>query len=923
MIQVHPKKAFLNTDIIISNTGDDPVLVRESGTSETFALSPGERRVSRFPAGMHQLEAMGFYKSCRVSFLVEDALKFGGSKRKKCHVFDGTPWVLVVMQDRTYFFNSRTNEQFVEHDLSPEGVYELNGGYLLFETDKEYSVFSLRSMSIEKTLTGMELIYKGNDHCVFAFEGGLHVYWVHPEKSGSRLLSYGCSAYLVDEENATVLFYDPKSPSSVKRITLFKENEDGLHMSVSIHPFEGDFVAFSGFNTVLYTPFNQKDGPLSLCCMRLNDYAIQLLYHDPTRPLSVVNGQTLWTDQDYAGIQNGSIKEGEAHEVSVRVIEQAGRVYQIRKTRTIRVVEKQKVRTTIQSHLIEGPSKEILHVFSDLEFSQNGRWRYLSRHDLAHDYLLTDNGLLVLTGTLAFTESGDPYVIETDNNKNKQYKTIDGEDLPIDNKCSNPSLGFFHAPAPEGDSYIWLFDGREYVGNDVKKTKGAIVVGGWTKGNIPPRFFLKDGTVIPVPGSLDNVVSISESGRTLLSEKGGFFSISRYSDSGWTHLENLVLSIYDTLHVSDAVFCEDGQSFIYQKNKDLVFYDFATGSETVFPSNSGIEQNINGYRPYCVKDYFSRPVIVDPLSRKTIDHSFLGQYRFVSPDGTAHFEKCITKYFLKDGGREISEKEYQDLKEQYDSSGLLGIPNAENKAHREEFFKCTGKEMSAWRLELTIADFVGWYIVDKIEYAVINRNGAIEEVRIGAPLYYLNYVSFSSDGSQVAISGKYKDGSGLCVIYDLDKKEEVYRSTSQLKGGPGKTKAVWLGLFGKDGSVAFYDSTPNTYLVRKDFSTESISGRSLLTFSPSGKYIAFSRQGYQPYSGEGITWGHVPSCDIYIARTAEPKKMLCHYCDHGSEIMGVAQLHDTVASASFSADEKKILSVSKDGVVVVRNLHLE
>ena len=58
-------------------------------------------------------------------------------------------------------------------------------------------------------------------------------------------------------------------------------------------------------------------------------------------------------------------------------------------------------------------------------------------------------------------------------------------------------------------------------------------------------------------------------------------------------------------------------------------------------------------------------------------------------------------------------------------------------------------------------------------------------------------------------------------------------------------------------------------------------------------------------------------------RADDPNHTLCQYLDHGSQIMGVASYHDTVASASFSADEKRILTVSKDGVVVVRNLHLK
>ena len=93
-----------------------------------------------------------------------------------------------------------------------------------------------------------------------------------------------------------------------------------------------------------------------------------------------------------------------------------------------------------------------------------------------------------------------------------------------------------------------------------------------------------------------------------------------------------------------------------------------------------------------------------------------------------------------------------------------------------------------------------------------------------------------------------------------------------------------------------------------------------MAFSPSGKYMALSKQGYIPYR-EGEFWGHVPSCDIYISESKNPYQEICHFCDHGDEITGVAYMHDTVSSTSFSFDEKRILSVSRDGVVVVRNLY--
>ena len=114
MIQIHPKRAFLNSDVVISNKGQESALIEDSITSESFTLLPGEYRASRFPAGDHTISIKWLSGAIEEqSFVVEDALKFGGSERKGTYIFDNNPWAIIVMRDRTYFFNEQTKEQFV------------------------------------------------------------------------------------------------------------------------------------------------------------------------------------------------------------------------------------------------------------------------------------------------------------------------------------------------------------------------------------------------------------------------------------------------------------------------------------------------------------------------------------------------------------------------------------------------------------------------------------------------------------------------------------------------------------------------------------------------------------------------------------------------------------------------------------------
>lgn len=163
---------------------------------------------------------------------------------------------------------------------------------------------------------------------------------------------------------------------------------------------------------------------------------------------------------------------------------------------------------------------------------------------------------------------------------------------------------------------------------------------------------------------------------------------------------------------------------------------------------------------------------------------------------------------------------------------------------------------------------------------------------------------------------------GVFVLYSIREDKEIIRQDSNRN-----LCAVWMTLFSKMGNVAYYDSSANAYIATKESNykhTEEIKGKSLLCFSPSGKYIAFSDQNYIDYTHHpNSNWGHQPSGNIFIHSIENVQRCLEHYNDFGGGIVGVASHAGNVASAAFSSDERRLLAVGNDGVVVVRNLHLE
>lgn len=162
---------------------------------------------------------------------------------------------------------------------------------------------------------------------------------------------------------------------------------------------------------------------------------------------------------------------------------------------------------------------------------------------------------------------------------------------------------------------------------------------------------------------------------------------------------------------------------------------------------------------------------------------------------------------------------------------------------------------------------------------------------------------------------------GVFEVFDLEKKEIVNRTENVHNH---QLWAVWMTMFSKNGDVAFYDSCANAYLKHKVDNydhTEEAPGKSLLCFSPSGKFIACSDQNYIDYTHHpNGHWGHQPSGNVFIHSVENFSECLEQYNDLGDGIFGVATRAGNVSSASFSQDETKLLVVGNDGVVVIRNL---
>ena len=458
----------------------------------------------------------------------------------------------------------------------------------------------------------------------------------------------------------------------------------------------------------------------------------------------------------------------------------------------------------------------------------------------------------------------------------------------------------------------------------------------------------------------------SKSGNLLITQDGEGICLR---DIKKGRKQRILQDTFDTSNYANAYFTSDGKKvFLRINNTEAQLFGFDNLNTEPFEVDGftlARNEGYNGYKPEVLLKNGRKPIWRDPITLDFISENDMSNHIFMSPDGkyTADLQKKtviynrLTKSVMTpvevnqlkstynwnsdttDEERKTIIELRRKLAEESDKNDLFGkiidayhktLSNVEDEEEKEmKRNKVTENEIE--RYITKERDFAS-LIIDILGYVCYRKNeeGAEEkQILIGRSVYYLNYVSFSYDSKYLSFAAKMKEDDfrftqeGVFEIFDLSK-EEIVNRTEHFHNH--QLWAVWMTMFSKKGDVAFYDSCANAYLKRKSsnyMETEEAPGKSLLCFSPSGKYIACSDQNYIDFTHHpNENWGHQPSGNVFIHEVDNFEECIEQYNDMGDGISGVATKAGNVSSAAFSQDESKLLIVGNDGVVVVRNLKI-
>ena len=896
-ISIHPHKGYLNTDFHIHYHGEENmsyiVISADDNSSHidegrVFPNKPHKLKINY--AGKYEVR---FENGQTISLVVEDAYKFGGSKLKNAIVFDSCPWLFVVMYDRTYFHNRVTGEEYLE-TISPDKIIEVSDNHVLFETNGQ-NESTLYSLVDQKPIAEFQDIIAYNPECIVFEENDEDKTYicVYSITKDERVVKIAVDDY---EVFGNELFFYHRN--LIQKLSLSGEFQvDSLllnHIGLPITFINKNLVA---------TYRNRAKRTLFLYSIKDGSVVGKI---DIKGYLHSVNDKTIFNIYDRRiAINRFNINQSCFPEATIMVQYEDVEIFDCDWNVFYRIKS---------SKLTKTPHRMIEEEIS-FTFDSCGEDADIHLSQSRCDVFVHHKSLMVVTGNTTYLITPNSTALELKEGKYDKDKfeisgiiqnSVSGESIQLKKEYLSKEARFIYF---ESEGYTDL----QTMGYKYRSSK--------------------DNYAIEI-------------------ERYAIYLVSRRSDS-LVKTSRILEKHFDYSDYKNVLFSEDGSKVMHRSGKSASVIDITSGEEQTYPNLSYV-LHVNGIRPSFDIDKKRQVVIDNPITGEHVPSDTISSYSFISPDGLMYADANLKSYIewhYRIDDRLLSVDEYNALLAKYSYGGDKSSDTfktikvnrerivRENLSHFKQFAKNTVKRSDKEWINYFVDEEQIWsnehfmnYIVEERGVAVIkhlSNDSEIARINLGKPLWYLNYVSFSYDGKYVAIAGRYPDHThdedgnslgGLFLCFDLINKTILFKKTDSY--------AVWLTAFTKSGELAAYSSNPITFIVHPGHTeTTPINGYSFLTFSPDGRYFALSKKGYVRKDSNRSNWGHQKSTDVFLCATDNPEEIVCSYNDlDGEGIDNLASLvrrNKSIASVAFSKNNKHLLMVGEDGVMIIRNLHLD
>lgn len=946
-VTIHPHKGYLNTNFNVNAIGSEfEYSVYKKGDSNKCPIIKDIVKPNK-PHVLNIAQAgdfiVQFNNADEISIHIEDGYKFGGSSYKTSFIFDKCPWCFVIMHDRTYFYNRKTKRSFVE-PISPDKITEINKDFVIFENDgqKECTIFSLIE---EKPVLCISNIITFNDSVVVweeciddKHELCICILGAMPD----TIDKFEFDGYSVDKELKNIIFY---TGNTIKEISLL-EYQDSTTYEITVC---GKIVCVVAPNIVV--------SYRELYCR--NELTISDLYTEKVIKTIQIDGflaeindnilidtwgrQQLLSKFDVSSTGIPELKVSASYK-NIFIYPCDWDVFYSIETISLLKDSKSSIKRTSKSKLYsvntgieidiqqaKGKSTTYGNAFcfyNGLESFVRSAIYDGDGYNKGGDVYLQGNNIYWYKDSRLYQLSRNGYwdnskEIKLDFSKFDEFGVVKNKETDIYQTLDGKLLGKCRMQNYIGEKHMLTTE--YYIFSNTRKLKSS---------------------VSKIPSSLSNSLEFG------IYVYSGCVFLCNLQGEDYT-LERIMEDVYDSTEYKDVLLSEDGNCFMYKDGDNAITFNINTGESQIYDNLSYIK-HVNGVRPLFSTPTSLQPILINPVSKQRIDAKEMSNYQFISPDGKLYADtrlKEYIEYYYLETNILISNDKFREIRDKYtypwiETDGSTGweiVKNARKQLILENFKYLNEKYPKLFKNDLTGEKWDESVLDTKNKYGVelflrrlfgvrgiaVIRNSyddsEFTRIDLGAPLMYINYVSFSYDSKYVAIAG-YRNSGGLFIIYDLESKNTIVRKDTE--------RAVWNVTFSANNALASYTSNPKTFFAANTDEylsmcekEKTIERYNFLTFSPDGVYFALSQQGYiSKYDINGNArdnWGHQPSSVVEIRRTIAQENTLIEYSDLSDSGISDTSHCKSVASVSFSNDNKRLMMVGNDGVVIIRNLHLE
>lgn len=941
IFEIHPHEGFLNTKYQLRTDSANSINVHvkrvgnENGKADDLVYEKDlicsvADGIKFDVSGKYEVSVKSDMEDAVHTVIVKDAIMFGGGSFKKAYVFDETPWCFIVMKDRTYFYNRETKELFVE-SISPDNIEIVFSDVVLISNiqkvkdgeDKitDYTLFSLKCML--PILSVSNILFLSPSNVITKIKEGDRITIKHYAYSSNLTLEEkqeDCEAYSVDKEHGVIYLFKGSRISKYALGTFEVEKSNYVGADFVAFVQAHYYVSLADGRNVRVQDADSRQvisevkfdcAVLSVCNKDLGTQYVEDIIHNAVEHKKEHKINFSWAIE-YVSIRSIIVVDGSAFYLYDHNVKSAE--WRLKQSKSY--IRKDDV-IIYEANRIDGSLMQIDNTLCIKDdrgtmyfFNKNGKPEAKALYSYDTVYLIKkSDGLYDVKGRCILRGSFNLGYLEEYglilNERNSTFRRVVNGSIT----GAIPYMG------------TWRYDnynvGRKECGEKWYYHRNTLTCNG--------KVVFLESVYVFKSSTQENLMSICPSNRWGIAVRGEELYIVKYTEEDHYEMGRILNDEYDLAHFENVLFSEDGSFFVSSVDGRNVMVDTRTGEQTEFEQCSYVS-HYNGYRPMLLKDNFRKAKLVDPLTNNIIDEAHLNEYRFMSPDGKLYAKTSLaeyTRYYNRAEKKYITKEELQLFKEKYDfpygctkeqKNEISKIRAVYIESHRDFFEKRSAMDMDRFSVMV---------IYDE-GYARICRtidDSTYREFKIGTPLQFVNYVAFSNDGRYVAIAGR-SSSSGEFILYDMQEQKEM-----NPKFDERYILAVWTASFSIKGQYALYTSSPDTYIgnVENESDLIKVKGKSFLTFSLDGTWIALSEQGYIPYGVKRIDgiWGHRPSCVVDIRKSSAPSIQIAKYDDLSDEGIADSCEGKTVASVSFSKDNKKIMMVGKDGVVIIRNLHLD